>query len=367
MTATHSQQVKDEYIGRSDGSAGQRFQLQVTPILQRQPDESLILKVDGQPPQVWREVSDFAETGSEDACYTLDGTTGELRFGPAVRQPDGAMKLYGAIPPRGASLFFSCYRYGGGERGNVSAGLLNTLKTSIPYVAKVSNRQAASDGLDAESLEDAMVRAPALLRSRDRAVNEVDYEFLTMQAFPQAVGRVKCLQPRAMEGGKVIPGQVYVLVVPRLPRPDEYLTPAQLELNAETITALKTYLDERRLLTTRLDVRSPAYQWVKVKVKLRAIPGSNAEMLQAEALRRLYRFINPLTGGPDGKGWPFDRDLFISDVYQCLQGTPGIQFVQGIEMYKASPTGAASGGPIESLEVLAHSTIASGRHEIEWV
>ena len=212
-----------------------------------------------------------------------------------------------------------------------------------------------------------MVRAPALLRSRDRAVNEADYEFLTMQAFPQAVGRVKCLQPRAMEGGKVIPGQVYVLVVPRLPRPDEYLTPAQLELNAETITALKTYLDERRLLTTRLDVRSPAYQWVKVKVKLRAIPGSNAEMLQAEVLRRLYRFINPLTGGPDGKGWPFDRDLFISDVYQCLQGTPGIQFVQGIEMYKASPTGAASGGPIESLEVLAHSTIASGRHEIEWV
>ena len=183
-----------------------------------------------------------------------------------------------------------------------------------------------------------MVRAPALLRSRDRAVNEADYEFLTMQAFPQAVGRVKCLQPRAMEGGQVIPGQVYVLVVPRVSRPEEYLTPAQLELNSETIAALKAYLDERRLLTTRLDVRSPAYQWVKVKVKLRPIPGFHAETLQAEVLRRLYRFINPLTGGPDGKGWPFDRDLFISDVYQCLQGTPGIQFVQGIEMYKAECT-----------------------------
>ncbi len=366
-TATHSQQVKDEYLGRSDGSAGQRFQLQVTPILRRNLDENLILRVDGQPPQGWREVSDFAETGSEDLCYTLDGMTGELRFGPAIRQPDGTMKLYGAIPPRGASLFFSCYRYGGGERGNVSAGLLNTLKTSIPYVARVSNRQAASGGLDAESLEDAMVRAPALLHSRGRAVNEADYEFLTMQAFPQAVGRVKCLQPRAMEGGQVIPGQVYVLVVPRVPRPEEYLSPEQLELSGDTITALKAHLDERRLLTTRLDVRSPAYQWVKVKVKLRAVPGFNAEMLQAEVLRRLYRFLNPLTGGPDGKGWPFDRDLFTSDVYQCLQGTPGIQFVQAIEMYKASPSGVASGGPVDNLEVLAHSTIASGRHEIEWV
>jgi predicted phage baseplate assembly protein len=367
VTATHSQQVKEEYLGRSDGSAGQRFQLQVTPILKRKPDENLFVRVDGQPPQAWREVTDFAETGSEDPCYMLDGMTGELRFGPAVRQPDGTMKLYGAIPARGANLFFSCYRYGGGERGNVSAGLLNTLKTSIPYVAKVSNRQAASGGLDAESLEDAMTRAPALLRSRGRAVNEVDYEFLTMQALPQAVGRVKCLQPRAAEGGQVIPGQVYVLVVPRVSRPEEYLAPEQLELNSETITALKAYLDERRLLTTRLDVRSPAYQWVKVKVKLRPVPGYSMETLQAEVLRRLYRFLNPLTGGPDGKGWPFDRDLFLSDVYQCLQGTPGIQFVQGIEMYKASPSGAASGGPIDNLEVLAHSTIASGRHEIEWV
>jgi predicted phage baseplate assembly protein len=367
VTATHSQQVRDEYLGRSDGSAGQRFQLQVPPILQRRSGENLILKTDGQPPQTWSEVSDFAESGFEDTCYTLDGTTGELRFGPAVRQPDGTMKLYGAIPARGASLFFSCYRYGGGERGNISAGLLNTLKTSIPYIAKVSNRQMASGGLDAESLEDAMLRAPVLLRSHGRAVNEADYEFLTMQALPQAVGRVKCLQPRALDSGKVIPGQIYVLVVPRVPRPEEYLTPEQLELSSDTITALKTYLDERRLLTTRLDVRSPAYQWVKVKVKLRAIPGANTELLQAEVLRRLFRFINPLTGGPDEKGWPFDRDLFVSDVYQCLQGTTGIQFVQAIEMYKASPSGAASGGPIESLEVLAHSTIASGKHEIEWV
>lgn len=367
VAATNAQQVKEEYLGRSDGSAGQRFQLQVAPVLQRRPEETLVVKMDGENAQEWKEVADFAETGAGDLCFTLDSVTGELRFGPAVPQPDGTMKRYGAIPPRGATLIFKSYRYGEGERGNVRAYFLNTLKTSIPYVAKASNREPATGGFDAETLEAAMVRAPALLRSRERAVSEADYEFLTRQAFPESIGRVKCLQPREAEGGKVIAGKVYVLVIPCLSHPDGYLSPEQLELRHDIITSLKAYLDERRLLTTRLDVRSPSYQWVAVKVRMRATPGSDVGKVQAEVLRRLYRFINPLTGGPEEKGWPFDRNLFVSDVYQCLQGTPDVQFIQGIEMYNASSSGEPSGGPIEMLEVLAHSTIASGKHEVEWV
>jgi hypothetical protein len=188
-----------------------------------------------------------------------------------------------------------------------------------------------------------------------------------MQSFPEAIGRVKCLQPSAQEGGQVIPGQIYVLVIPRVLRPEGYLSPKQLELDSEIISALKAHLNERRLLTVRLDVRSPAYQWVAVKVKLRAKPGSDLAAVQAEVLDRLYRFINPLIGGVDKKGWAFDRELYISDVYQCLQGTPNVQFIRTLEMYKASSSGAPTGEPIETLEVLGHSTIASGRHTVEFV
>jgi hypothetical protein len=39
------------FVGRSDGSPGQRFQLQLTPILARQPDERLIVQVEGERPQ----------------------------------------------------------------------------------------------------------------------------------------------------------------------------------------------------------------------------------------------------------------------------------------------------------------------------
>ncbi len=366
--ATNSQVVQQEFLGRSDGSPGQRFQMQFTPVLSRRPEERLIVQGEKET-QAWKEVSDFAETNSEDLGFTLDSVTGELRCGPAVRQPDGTVKRYGAIPERGANLFFQRYRYGGGEGGNVLADVINTLKTSIPYVDRVANRTAASGGLDAETLEEAMLRAPALLRSHQRAVTEADYEYLAMQKFPEAIGRVKCLQPTAVEGGQVIPGQIYVLVIPRVLRPEGYLSPKQLELDSNTISALKIFLDERRLLTTRLDVRSPAYQWVAVKVKLRASPGVDASSVEAEVLGRLYRFINPLIGGADGTGWDFNRDLFISDVYQCLQGTPNVQFIRSVEMYKASSSGVTTDKdkPIESLEILAHSTLASGKHTVEFV
>jgi hypothetical protein len=158
-----------------------------------------------------------------------------------------------------------------------------------------------------------------------------------------------------------------VLVIPRVPRPDGFLTPAQLELPAEDARKLTEYLDERRMLTTRLDIRPPAYYWVSANVKLRAAPGAKTEEVEAQVLERLYRFLNPLSGGSDGKGWPFGRHLFVSDVYQCLQGLPNIQFIRGVEMYGAHPGGEAQGSPLETLEIVAHGVIASGKHVVEFV
>ena len=84
-------------------------------------------------------------------------------------------------------------------------------------------------------------------------------------------------------------------------------------------------------------------------------------------MARLYTFLNPITGGADGQGWPFGRDLFVSDVYQCLQGMPNVQFTRNLEMFAAPVGGTAQGSALEELDVLSYGTIASGLHEIEFV
>lgn len=367
IQATHAVPIQREFLGRSDGSPGQRFHLQCTPVLARRPREHLTVQAEGYPPQNWQETPDFADSGSNDPHYTLDSLTGELRLAPAVRQPDGTIKLYGAIPPKDANLVFTCYRCGGGQDGNIQAGIINTLKTSIPYISQVKNRAAAWGGLDAESLETAMMRAPAMLRSRERAVSEADYEFLASQAFPALIGRVKCLQPRSSDAARVIPGQVYLLVVPRAPHPEKRLTLAELTPRDEDIAALKAYMDERRLLTARLEIFKPEYKWVAVKVRLRAVTGASPLKVEEEALQRLYAYLNPLTGGPNKDGWPFGRDLYISDVYQCLQGLPDVLFVRSVELYSVAPEGEPAGNPVEQVELLEHGVIASGRHTVEFV
>ena len=367
VTGTHARVVQREFLGQSDGTPGQRYQLQITPVLKRVPGEHLVVQVDNRPPQPWTEVNDFSDSHSEDTHYVLDSVVGEVRFGPAVRQPDGTMKLYGAVPPRHANLVFERYRSGGGQVGNVQVGILNTLKTSIPYVARVANRAPAWGGLDAETLEAAMLRAPAMLRSRDRAVTESDFEFLALQAVPQAIGRVKCIQPRPAEKSAVAAGLVYVLVIPRMPNPAGYLDPAKLVLDKADKERLSEYLNERRLLTTRLEVREPAYIPVAVKVKLRAVPGAERAQVEADVLARLYRFLNPLVGGGEGKGWVFGRDLFVSEVYQCLQGIPNIQFTRSVEIFQSGPDGLPRGEALEEVEVVGHGIVISGQHAVEFV
>ena len=59
-----------------------------------------------------------------DRHFVLDLIRGEVRFGPAIRQPDGGWRQFGAVPPAGSALRFTRYRYGGGRAGNVAAGAL---------------------------------------------------------------------------------------------------------------------------------------------------------------------------------------------------------------------------------------------------
>lgn len=372
ISATHTQEISEEVLGISDGSAGQQYKLEVSPVLPLTAGQGLLVEYKGKT-ELWREVPDFAETNEDDNVFMLTHSTGDLRLGPAVRQPDGTIRRYGAIPPRNAVIKFSKYRHGGGQTGNVAAGKIRTLKTSIPFISRVSNRQPAKGGTDEESLQNAMMRVPAILRSRDRAVTEADFEFLAEQALHdhyeirERVGRIKCLQPRPSEAGRISPGQIYVLVTPQILNPVRYIAPEELEPSPAALEVIRRELDEKRLLTIRLDIRRPEYRWVAVRVQCRPNPDADENRLRRAIERCLYEFLNPLTGGPAGNGWPYGRELFESDVYQALQGIRDVQFIRKVSVYITTAGDGIQGKPVEIVEIVGHGTIASGVHEVEFV
>lgn len=332
MTAHHAEAAPGEFLGRSDGGPGQEFSLRRAPVLARRADEHvrvLLPHADSHGEQQWvewTEVADFADVAPDERVYTLDGASGLVRFGPQVRQPDGSLRRYGAVPPEGSAIWISGYRHGGGRRGNVGARTLTSLRTTIPQVARVTNLDPASGGVDAESVANAKLRGPLALRGGDRAVTAADFERLTLAA-ARGAARARCVAPEQ-------PGDpVRVLVVPQIEVAPEELGLADLALPHDLRQQIADHLDAHRMLTTRVLVDGPSYLGISVAARVRGAAGLRPETIRAAAEAALYRYLNPVVGGPNGQGWPFRRDLNVGEVFALLSGVVGVEGVEEVVLF----------------------------------
>ncbi len=365
VLASHSQRISGEVLGWSDGSPGQRFQLQNFPILLRKSGETLEVETENEGEfEPWQEVDEFASSGPGDSHFTLDGASGEIQLGPLIRHPSGEERQYGRVPPKGRQIRFSSYRLGGGVVGNVGEETISALRSAIPYVDSVINYEAARGGTDAETLESAKLRAPKVLRTNTRAVTAEDFEYFAKEVSSH-VARVKCISPG--EGADVQslqPGVVRLLLVPSVLDTEGYIPIEELELPRHLREQVQLYLDERRLLTTRLEIAPPEYIYVAVSVQVRAKKHSIREQIAASVERRLYQYINPICGGADGNGWPFGRSLSLPEIYAALQGIKGVDYIEGVNMFPIDTATGAHQDATTRVDVSPYSLICSHKHEV---
>jgi predicted phage baseplate assembly protein len=327
MSAHHAQLVPRERLGVSEGIAGQSFTVRRAPVLPRRKDETVVVMT-SEGEQRWTEVRDFSASGPGDRHFSWDPTGGEISFGPLIHYPDGTRRQFGAVPPVGAEIFVTGYRFGGGSVGNVGGKTLTVLKTSIPFIASVENLTPAHGGVDAETIENAKARGPMTLRTGQRAVTVHDFERLTLEA-SSSVARARCLAPK--EATKPI----RVLIVPRVTIAPQQLVLDDLVLPDDLVEDVSDYLDERRLLTTSVEIGTPFYQGLTVTAQVRGESGIGPELLRDRLLTLLYRYINPLIGGPGGDGWPFGRELNVGEVFGLLSSAEGVTGVEEVSIYLA--------------------------------
>jgi len=197
----------------------------------------------------------------------------------------------------------------------------------------------------------AIVRA---LRQPQRAVSAADFELLTCAT--ATVCRAKGIPCRNLEsqepGARTAeaPGHFSVVV---LPKDGSHPGPELLALIRQT-------LEPARLLTTRLHIVGPRYLGVRCRLTIVPRRGTPAEAIRDDAIKRLKSFLDPREGWFDGKGWPFGRNVSVSDVYRVLGELPGIQTVM--------PTRDPSGALLDELVVdpsAADRVKRNNRGEIE--
>jgi predicted phage baseplate assembly protein len=364
LPAQHAAQEENEVLGVSDGTPGQTFPLRFNPVLKPAAGETLEV----QDPEsgdwaAWELRPDFVTSTEFDRHYILNPVAGEVELGPAIRETDGGWTQYGAIPPKGALMRFTRYRHGGGRPGNVAAGSLTTLRSTLPGVDTVTNPQPASGGVDPEALDHARQRAAMEIRTRYRAVTAEDFEFLAGEASPR-VARAVCVPPQ------VTGGPVSLHMVPRLYPADRQLTYHELQPSEELLQEVSEYLDERRLIGTTVQLLPCSYRGLSVIVNLQASPLADTARVEEDVAHALYTYINPLVGGNatgPGQGWDFGRALNQGELYGVVHAVDGVEFVKILRIYETNlQTGEQSPKPAGSHIVLEpDELLASAQHIVK--
>lgn len=368
--------VSSAHLGESTGVSGQEFQLDQQPIVARPDQELSILAyprsrtesngtVSEDPPSAWAQVSTFADSGPDDRHFTLDATSGIVRFGPEIREASGEFRRYGAVPERNAAIVVTEHLTGGGAEGNVVPGAIRTLRTSVPHVAKVRNRHRGTGGLDAERLDQARRRGPLELRARNRAVTAEDYEYLA-QMSSSAVSRVRCLA----DDGSLGAAAVRLFVVPEVPDRTGPLTMDELDPSPEVLQRVAERIDEVRLVGSLVAVEPPEYVAVAVEASVQARANASIDRVREQVTAALYRYFHPVRGGEDGEGWAFGRSIRVNQAIAVVQGCPGVESVDEVTLWAVAPgTDSPENWPREAvsegIELNPHELVTSGVHQID--
>ena len=166
------------------------------------------------------------------------------------------------------------------------------------------------------------------LRRLERAVTNNDFETLAIAA-DSRVARARCLPRVNMKGDpeQEKPGHVSVIVLSHVPADPDI---------ADLLTTVENYLTPKLLLTTQLHVVAPRLLSVGVNATIVPLADELEPVLQQRVVESVKNFFDPRTGGEDGTGWPFGRNVFVSEIYSLLDQLAGVDYVTAISL--TSPT-----------------------------
>ena len=201
-----------------------------------------------------------------------------------------------------------------------------------------------------ENLQEKVRETILRLRSPYRAVTCQDYERLSTENFNnylaetgklQDVGRIQrayCVAERNLqtnveeERKQTALGHVSVIILPERDKFDP--KEPKVQPNEQQRQELWTYLDDRRLLTTRHHVVGPTYLPISAQIKIVRRYDALDEKLRLDIIKAIAVFLSPLPvpKTSNQQGWQFGRNLYISELYELLEQIEGVDYIPDIQL-----------------------------------
>lgn len=367
--ASHRVRIEQELLGTADGTPRQALRFVNNPVLEGEkveirewagsgegwqliarevPEADLRYERDPISQQKitawvrWHERTHLHDAKPSDRAYVLERATGLIRFG------DGTQ---GMVPPAGSRIV-ATYLTGGGLAGNMQPDTITQLRSAVPFVASVTNPIVVVGGADGEPVAAIRDRGPQHLRHRDRAVTVSDIEWIARDASPE-VARARCL---AITGpaGHAQRGWITVIIVPQSNADRPW---PSAELQRRVAEYLRTRVPAS--IVRRLRVVEPSYVALNVAAEIVPKQPGAAAQVEAQLRANLNRFLHPLTGGLNQKGWDFGEDAHLSNIAAVIESTEGVDFARDIRLY------VEGGEHCQSVAVPRDALLCSGAHELK--
>jgi hypothetical protein len=175
-----------------------------------------------------------------------------------------------------------------------------------------------------ETVDNLNSRAAGVFKSLQRAVTAEDFHWLSREA-SASVGRAWCLKEKNKQG------EIVIIIIPVVPSGETVAY--KLIPSRELIRRVTVYLDERKLVGTKIRVQGPVYRVFSVKLTL----VFRSDILDVERLKKniektLRSFCHALTGG-DGEGWEFGKTVTAGAILKQLEKIQGILSIDELRLF----------------------------------
>jgi hypothetical protein len=187
--------------------------------------------------------------------------------------------------------------------------------------------------LSLENVEKLIQETVLDLKQPQRAVTCEDYEYLARQAILNVCDedhdiRIRCVERKNLKADGFsrdidLPGHISLVVVA-----GSNSTPEKYQ---QLIHEVRECLEPKRLLTTRLHIVHPCYVWLALSVIIQPRLDVLWGNVRKSATEKLRQYCSPFAGGgPDGNGWPFGRNLYLSEIYDVLEQVSGVDYIETV-------------------------------------
>ncbi|MFI1205432.1 baseplate J/gp47 family protein [Streptomyces sp. NPDC020883] len=273
----------------------------------------------------WRTVTSFHDSHEDSKDVVVNASTGEVHFGPEVTGGPSGSRRYGAVPlPPGTPITVDgSYKTTLGAAGNGRRpGEIGRLKDPDDRIVSVRNVSTSHDGKNGYT---------------------------------------------DTSGGSTQSG-VTLMVIPFVTTdergwfPFHMLTPTR-----DACDTLRRSLRACQPEGVPVWLKQPVYRGVRVDARI--VPADyrtadERDELRAAAERALYRYFSPVTGGPDGTGWPLGRPVYAGEAFRVLERVPGVGRVATAELVPVDPLDGSASDPVERIPCGPGETVYSVEHRV---